>query len=334
MDPQLAGRRRNPIEQLVYFPLPTTGGRRPKEKEEVIRTNRAICALRQLWSGTLDGALIGTTDSGWKASKSAPMGAELAYRLRARVRECIAKRPETAPVGSAAVARQLGVRPKASGPPHEAGTRSSSSLPKRGDIWPATVANIALPPAGTLIVPIREISKKAKFYLDAFEEKMLNSASELEELTRDVLPEDKPYVDPALRAQMVTLAVRMAQANMIIGVKKVRSTVDPEADDDDPEADDDDAGSNVGDGGGRAQQSGMRRRPRAAERHAAAHGRHRRRKPRTTRHPGHAVPGCSALLQFFGRGLAAAEAPCGLLLAAVESGLRGLALSRPPDGLV
>ena len=32
-------------------------------------------------------------------------------------------------------------------------------------------------------------------------------------------------MDPALRAQMVSLAVRMAQANMIIGVRKVRSTV-------------------------------------------------------------------------------------------------------------
>jgi hypothetical protein len=150
MDPQLAGRRRNSIEQL-----------------------------------------------------GAPTGAELACRLRARVRECIAKRPETAPVGSAAIARQGGGRPQASGPPRKAGTQSSSSLPKRGDIWPATVANIALPPAGTLIVPIREISKKAKFYLDAFEEKMLNSASELEELTRDVPPEElEPYVDPALRPEL------------------------------------------------------------------------------------------------------------------------------------
>ena len=129
-------------------------------------------------------------------------------------------------MGAGAVARQLGVRPQASGPPRNAGTQSSSSLPKRGDIWPATVANVDLPPAGISIVPIREISEKAKFYLDAFEEKMLISASELKELNRDVPPEElEPYVDPALRAQMVSLAVRMAQANMIIGVKKVRSTV-------------------------------------------------------------------------------------------------------------
>jgi hypothetical protein len=177
MGPQPAGHRRNPIEQLGYFPLPTAGGRRLEKREEVIRTNRAICALRQLWSGSLDGSLLGTVDSRWKASERTPTGAELAYRLRARVRECIAKRPETAPMGNAAVARQMGGRPQASGPPREAGARLSSSLPKRGDIWPATVANIALPPAGTVIVPIREISKKAKFYLDAFEEKMLNSAT-------------------------------------------------------------------------------------------------------------------------------------------------------------
>ena len=153
-------------------------------KEEVIQTNRAICALRQLWSGSLDGSLLGTADSAWKASESTPMGAELAHRLRARARECVAKRPEAAPMGAAADTRQLGVRPQASGPPRKAGTQSSSSLPKRGDIWPAPMANVAPPPAGTSIVPIREISEKAKFYLDAFEEKMLISANELKELNR------------------------------------------------------------------------------------------------------------------------------------------------------
>ena len=46
---------------------------------ENVRTNRAICALRQLWSGSLDGSLLGTGDSAWKASEGTPMGAELAH---------------------------------------------------------------------------------------------------------------------------------------------------------------------------------------------------------------------------------------------------------------
>lgn len=234
MDPRRAeGRRRNPIEQLGFFGAPTTAGkvsrarsRAAAQKEEVTRTNRAICALRQLWAGSLDGSLLGTADSAWKASEFTSVGGELAHLLRARVRDCIAKRPKDAPMGAAAVARQLGVRPQASGPPRKAGAQASSSLPKRGDVWPAMVANIALPPAGTAIVPIREVSQKAKFYLDAFQEKMLISASEREALSRDVPPEDlEPYVDPALRAQMISLAVRMAQANMLVGVRKVRSTV-------------------------------------------------------------------------------------------------------------
>ena len=70
-------------------------------------------------------------------------------------------------------------------------------MPNRGDIWPANVAAIALPPAGTEIHAMTECSPRARYYLENFQESMLKPKEEI------MMSEDVPYVDPNLDGNWV-----------------------------------------------------------------------------------------------------------------------------------
>ena len=58
---------------------------------------------------------------------------------------------------------------------------NKDKIARRGDVWPASVADIALPERGTRAVPLVEISETAGAYLREFKTRMLKTKEERDE---------------------------------------------------------------------------------------------------------------------------------------------------------
>ena len=107
--------------------------------------------------------------------------------------------------------------------PYPAGSSPATSTThsKRGDLCPAVVEEIALPPPGTKGIRIEDISPRAAVLVKDYETLML-----LGDEQDQGSPSITPYNDPALRSQrnMVDLAVRMAQADMLLATDECEGT--------------------------------------------------------------------------------------------------------------
>ena len=193
-----------------------------ERREEDTWVNRAILLLRDLWHGRLSRSLLATNASevGESPAGSATgTSSKLIAAIRSRIRAVLGRKPPGLPQGAAALVRQRGVGAHPGPRRPEEGARRTAKLPNRGDIWPAVVEDISLPPAGTEPIPISEVSPHAGSYLKSFREKMMLPVEEVEK------EDTEAYVDPAISAQMLELALRMSEAKMLRGVKRAECTV-------------------------------------------------------------------------------------------------------------
>ncbi len=199
--------------------------------------NRVISALHQLWEGKLNDELLATDAGAWERGpprvfQSTTAAEELTLELRETVRRALSSRPDNFPKGSAALQRQRGVGQTAPGPPREAKSKAGllptpsvkrAGVPNRGEIWPACVPDIALPPSGTVSVPLDRLSATAATYLREYPTRMLRPLEERLELSKTV--KEAPYVDPLIKRDILSLAVRMAKAGMLRAASHCHSTV-------------------------------------------------------------------------------------------------------------
>ena len=179
------------------------------KRELETRLNRVISALHQLWEGKLNDELLATDARAWE--RGAPRtfqctqaAEELTLELRGTVRRALSSRPDNYPRGVAALERQRGVGQTVPGPPREAKNRAGGSsplpsvkragVPNRGEIWPACVSDIALPPPGTVSVPLEQVSAIAAAYLQNYQTRMLRPLEERLEISKTV--REAPSVDP------------------------------------------------------------------------------------------------------------------------------------------
>ena len=114
------------------------------------------------------------------------------------------ERPMDRPKGAAAISRLLGTE---DAPSPASKDNAKKSAPRRGDIWPAVIVDIALPPIGTRPVMRTCVSETAAAYLKNFKEKMLRPTDELREMMRDqrVRDEEESKFSPRRPALMTTM---------------------------------------------------------------------------------------------------------------------------------
>ena len=199
--------------------------------------NRVISALHQLWEGKLNDELLPPTQVLGRGAHREPQctqaAEELTLELRETVKRALSSRPGNFPRGLAALERQRGVGQTVPGPPREAKNRAGGSspspsvkragVPNRGEIWPACVSDIALPPPGTVSVPLEQVSATAAAYLREYQTRMLRPLEERLEISKTVW--EAPYVDPLIKRDVLKLAVRMAKAGMLRAASHCHSTV-------------------------------------------------------------------------------------------------------------
>ena len=100
------------------------------------------------------------------------------------------------------------------------GKARPGKMPRRGQVWPAVVDDIALPESFAR-VELMEVSETAASFLSKVEETMLRPATE-----RDAIKQawerdgGHPYMDPGIEENMLALAVRMAKGGMLRGVRQ------------------------------------------------------------------------------------------------------------------
>jgi len=181
----------------------------------VEKTNKALLALKMLWVGIFDDRILAESVPRLGSEKS-----KSGWRLSERVKETmeILVQPEESPKGTAAL-KQMGLVD------HSAGLRTVRTkpgkeelrLPNRGEIIPAVVREIALPPEDHTPVMMTEISPRAKYYLDDYMVKMLKPIQERERLQRG----PRAYVDPVLqkKSNALELACRMAKSGMLVATQ-------------------------------------------------------------------------------------------------------------------
>ena len=226
--------RKHPLEGIPYFePIASTGlkskaRQRAKEQGHIsFMTNCVVSLVKQLWSGKLNDDLVRAASNGitpWEEIKTTPDGVELGRIIRGKVSEIIKRRPTGFPKGAAAIRRQLGTELLPC--PASAGAGKGTRVPKRGDIWPAEVKDISLPPDKTIPTYVGKASDKVEEYIKDFKTKMLKSPMEISKLRRELAREaTEPYVDPNIKENMMELALRMALGGMLRGIENIQSTV-------------------------------------------------------------------------------------------------------------
>ena len=191
------------------------------------RCNRALVALKELVRGVFTDQLLQheVTVVGDSNSVLGKAASERILRIfQSRVP------PADRPVDGAALERLRGSGTSWSPAPSQKsqhgpkGPRQEQQrVPQRGEIASAVVENISLPPAGTRPVPMGSISPTVKPFLENFRTEMLRPDATA--VIRDSL--QKPYVDPALLAPgvMLALCIRMALSGMLRRVVHKRGGV-------------------------------------------------------------------------------------------------------------
>ena len=121
--------------------------------------------------------------------------------------------------------RQQGAEPS-SPSPSQAGAKTLRELPKRGQIWPASVNLIALPTVGSNPTPMAVFSERCAEFLLNPVERMLVEQPILDDVLAEIrLGKSVPYVDPEIRAGIFDLAKRMAKARMLQGLPQAKAEV-------------------------------------------------------------------------------------------------------------
>ena len=207
---------------LDFFDLP-----------EVVRANFTILAVSRLAMGSLmkvrGSELPMGSPSTW--ARAAPLSREASSRVLGCHRSC--EPPTDRPRGPKALFRFRGRVPTMAAtansslpkPPTKTSTTSSVALLQRGDLCPAVVEQIAMPPASTCPVEMAKISPRCANVLNHFETKMLNPEGQALMAESDVTP----YTDPALtsRRAKVQLAARMWVSGMLRGAKAIKGRIHP-----------------------------------------------------------------------------------------------------------
>ena len=170
----------HPLDMLDYLPMHSPMGLRSRARQRAQEAglvdrwaNRAIAALRGLWRGVASEELLRGDAEGWVRNTAGGRPSQLALRIRGRVKESLARRPPDVPRGVAAVLRQQGLEAV---PPGQ-GKARPGKMPRRGQVWPAVVDDIALPESFAR-VELMEVSETAASFLSRVEETMLRPAAE------------------------------------------------------------------------------------------------------------------------------------------------------------
>ena len=223
--------RRNLIELVPLVDIPVKPRTQCKnslkkwrhERDLALRTNEAIIGLGQMWSMKLDDALLNHTSLS-KIVKASEAGRQLRENIWRRMRE--RPPPPDRVTAEAALSRlrkcESSASPALPCAKGKAGGGKPGTLrvPQRGEIWPATVADVALPPAGSSPIPIETVSPSARALFEDQGIKMLATEEERRQ-AQESLP--KPFIDEGFRGKAaLALAVRMAQARMLRGVRTKR----------------------------------------------------------------------------------------------------------------
>jgi hypothetical protein len=226
--------RIHPIETAPFCPTSVMLGERAngrmrqkaKADESVnFWTNVVLSLVKQLWDGKLNDELIQATSGihPQRHVKESPPGRAMTRLLRQKVLKVLETRPADFPRGAGAIRRQLGMTVESC---PTARAKDLTKTPRRGDIWPAEVEKISLPPAGTHPSYIGKASEEVHDYLKHYKTRMLRSKEEIDQLRRTHAEEGKsPYVDPAIEKDILALTVRMAKSGMLTAVKRQEMTI-------------------------------------------------------------------------------------------------------------
>ena len=212
---------------LAYPAQPCSSSRRARSRfkeflEIIDLVNWAVLGLKELFDGVFSSSLLARQPpSGGHQVPSAPMPSSLMSRLFFRLRAF--PPPPSRLRGEAAVTRLRGSggeRPPALVEADSLGC----ALPLRGDIYPASIPLIALPPAGSCPVPIVDLSPTAASYLQNVNA-MLASQEEMEANLQKAPAQ--PFVDPNLAEpdDALQLAKRMIKAGMVRRVHRRQGSV-------------------------------------------------------------------------------------------------------------
>ena len=120
-----------------------------RAREVALRVNYALSALKQLWSGVLTDELIKNSEADWEKRGEQHRDGPVTGRLREAIGRAVAHRLPDSPTGAVASSRRQGSRPKTS--LQSEGVKKGKEaavVPKKGQIWLARVADIALPEEG------------------------------------------------------------------------------------------------------------------------------------------------------------------------------------------
>ena len=169
------------IKEVPFFDQKEKKGLKSRAKsreKEAMRvrelTNRAISAVRQMSTGSLDDELLVHEQKGFPTTVGSKKGRAVADMMMKTVSRAYKERPSETPTGAAAISRLLGAD---SSPSPALKTSAAKPAPRRGDIWPAVIEDIALPPTGTKPVLLTQVSSTAAAYLNDFKSKMLKPKS-------------------------------------------------------------------------------------------------------------------------------------------------------------
>ena len=187
-----------------------TSGRRVQQRSAEHRgllrwANGVILVIRALYAGffpeadvLLEGSSVGSQE--W--SRATPLQRELSLRILQRLR----LRKEIF-LGVAAAAarvsplRRVRGRPDVGYPSSIGGAvtqepKGTSDEPLRGQVYSGLPAHVARPPAGTVPVPIIELSDEAKFFLEWAAELMIRADGDIDWISYYAMT---PYMDEVFR---------------------------------------------------------------------------------------------------------------------------------------
>ena len=226
----------HPIEGAPFLQLESVSGVRGRARERKVYrnmvgswTNCVLVMIKDLFAGRLSDRLLhlasGMDTGDLEERKTSPEGSSLTVMLRRRVAKILDGRPVDLPQQPSASVRMVGRRSSSGAPNAKNSDTKNSPEPRRGEIWPATVESISLPPAGTRSVDMRRISADLEKKFDNFATEMLRDPEELRKNLEDQPKDQEPYVDPNLKENMGALASRMAESGMLRGCVRSKSTV-------------------------------------------------------------------------------------------------------------
>ena len=134
-----------------------------------------LVMLKDLFRGHLSGRLLqvggGMDMNQLRQTKITKEGTQLTKEVKERVKQVLEGRPKDFPLEPSVLVGMVGHR--ATGGPY---AKNSTVEPRRGDIWPAKVEDISLPPAGTKFIDMRNKSENVLTYEEKHHALISNSA--------------------------------------------------------------------------------------------------------------------------------------------------------------